>query len=162
MSRSMPRARGRILLGAVSALAILGGPAAAGAMADPGALFTQTNDPGGNVVQRFDRDAGGKLTAAGTFNTGGAGLATLGGRQGAVELSNDESTVYAVNAGSNTISTFHVTRDGLALQDVISSGGIAPDSVDEHGGRVYVLNSGGTPNVTAFRTRDDGTIDPIT
>jgi 6-phosphogluconolactonase len=162
MFRFMPRWRGRTMLGAVSALALLGGPAAAGAMADPGALYTQTNDPAGNVVQKFDRDAGGKLTPAGTFGTGGAGLAALGGRQGAVELSDDESTVYAVNAGSNTISTFRVTRDGLVLEDVTSSGGIAPDSVDEHRGRVYVLNSGGTPNVTAFQTRDDDTLDPIT
>ena len=30
------------------------------------------------------------------------------------------------------------------------SGGVAPTSVDEQDGRVYVLNSGGTPNVTAF------------
>src|SRR3954467_2017463 len=110
MSRPMPRRRGRFVLGASAALAILAGPAAAGAMADPGALYTQTNDPAGNVVQKFDRDAGGKLTPAGTFNTGGGGRAALGGRQGAVELSDDESTVYAVNAGSNTISTFHVTR----------------------------------------------------
>ena len=62
------------MLGAVSALAILGGPTAAGAMADPGALYTQTNDPAGNVIQKFDRDAGGKLTPAGTFATGGSVL----------------------------------------------------------------------------------------
>jgi 6-phosphogluconolactonase (cycloisomerase 2 family) len=89
------------------------------------------------------------------------GLASLGGRQGAVELSDDESTVYAVNAGSNTISAFRVTHDGLALEDVAGSGGIAPDSIDEDQGRVYVLNSGGTPNVTAFRARRDGSLDQI-
>jgi 6-phosphogluconolactonase (cycloisomerase 2 family) len=156
-----PRRRGRAVLGAIAALAFLAGPAAAGAMADPGALFTQTNDPGGNVVQKFDRDAAGKLTPAGSYSTGGAGLAGLGGRQGAVELSDGETTVYAVNAGSNTVSAFRVTRDGLALADVVSSGGAAPASVDERNGRVYVLNSGGTPNVTAFRARSDGTLDAI-
>ena len=105
MSRFSPP-RGRYLLGAAVALAALAGPAAAGAMADPGAVYTQTNDPAGNIVQAFDRDAGGELTPAGTFATGGAGAASLGGRQGAVELSDDESTVYAVNAGSNTVSSF--------------------------------------------------------
>jgi 6-phosphogluconolactonase len=60
---------------------------AANAMASHGALYTQTNDPSGNAVQRFDRARDGSLTPAGTFATGGAGLATLGGRQGAVELS---------------------------------------------------------------------------
>ena len=106
MSRFTPRRRGRFLLGATVALAVLAGPAAAGAMADPGAVYTQTNDPAGNIVQAFDRDARGGLTPAGSFATGGAGSAALGGRQGAVELSDDESTVYAVNAGSNTVSSF--------------------------------------------------------
>jgi 6-phosphogluconolactonase (cycloisomerase 2 family) len=156
----MPPRRGRFVLGATVALAFLGVPAA-GAMADPGALYTQTNDPAGNLVQAFDRDAHGRLTPAGTFSTGGTGLAALGGRQGAVELSDDESTVYAVNAGSNSVSAFGVGRDGLALEDVAASGGIAPDSVDEHRGRVYVLNSGGTPNVTAFRARRDGSLEPF-
>ena len=91
-------------------------------MADPGALYTQTNDPAGNVVQAFDRDARGALTPAGTFATGGVGLAALGGRQGAVELSDDESTVYAVNAGSDSVSAFRVTRDGLELADVVALG----------------------------------------
>jgi 6-phosphogluconolactonase len=142
----------RSLAGAAAALALLAVPAAA--MADPGSLYTQTNDPAGNVVQKFDRDGHGELTPAGSFSTGGTGLASLGGRQGAVELSDDESTVYAVNAGSNTVSAFRVTRHGLTLKDVVSSGGVAPDSVDERHGRLYVLNSGGTPNVTAFRAGD--------
>src|SRR5918993_316648 len=123
----MPPRRGRFVLGATVALAFLGVPAA-GAMADPGALYTQTNDPSGNVVQKFDRNARGELTLAGTSGTGGAGLAALGVRHGAVELSDDGSTVYAVNGGSNTISAFRVTRDGIALEDVLSSGGVAPNS----------------------------------
>ena len=71
MSRWMPH-RGRFALGATVALAVLAGPAAAGAMADPGAVYTQTNDPAANVVQKFDRDARGELTAAGTFAAGAA------------------------------------------------------------------------------------------
>jgi len=156
-----PPRRGRFVLGTTVALALLGGPAAAGAMADPGSLYTQTNDPAGNVVQAFERGARGALEPAGSFATGGAGLASLGGRQGAVELSGDEATVYAVNAGSNTVSALRVTRSGLALEDVAASGGSAPASVDEHHGRVYVLNSGGTANVTAFRARRDGSLEAI-
>jgi len=158
---SLSPRRGRFALGALAAAAFLAGPAAAGAMADPGAVYTQTNDPAGNVVQAFQRDARGELKPAGSVSTGGAGLAALGNRQGAVELSGDESTVYAINGGSNSVSVFDAGRDGLALEDVAPSGGVAPNSVDEHHGRVYVLNSGGTPNVTAFRARRDGSLEQI-
>jgi 6-phosphogluconolactonase len=168
-----PRSR-RLLMGAVAAAALLVGPGAANAMADDGALYTQTNDPAGNVVQKFDRARDGGLTAAGTFATGGVGLDGLGGRQGAIELSDDEDTIFATNAGSNTVSVFRLRdpdddddgrdrggRDGLQLIGTFASGGVAPLSVDEHDGRVYVLNSGGTPNVTAFSTARRGALRPI-
>src|SRR4051812_7573297 len=155
------RRRSRSLLAAAVVSAAVSGSAAAGAMAAPGALYTQTNDPSGNVVQKFDRSAKGQLTPAGTFPTGGAGLASLGGRQGAVELSDDEAFVYAVNAGSDTVTTFRVTADGLQSIGSVASGGSAPISLDERDGRVYVLNSGGTPNLTAFASGIDGTLTPI-
>ena len=89
------------------------------------------------------------------------GSPPLGGRQGAVDLSDDEAFVYAVNAGSNTVTSFRVTRDGLAVVGSVPSGGVTPTSVDERDGRVYVLNSGGTPDVVAFDAGADGTLTPI-
>jgi 6-phosphogluconolactonase len=151
----------RLAVAAVVALGLLAGPAAANAMADQGALFTQTNDPAGNAVQMFDRARDGSLTLAGTFPTGGVGLAELGGRQGAVELSDDEDTLYAVNAGSNTVTAFRVD-DGLEIIGTVASGGVAPTSIDAHRGKVYVLNSGGIPNVTGFTTSRRGALTPIT
>src|SRR3954452_4915156 len=149
--------RGRLLLaGGIVSAALAAGPA--GAMASPGAVFTQDNDPAGNAVQMFERAADGTLSPGRSFATGGAGLATLGGRQGAVELSDDEGYVYAVNAGSNTITTFRVTRDGLQNIGSVPSGGVTPTSIDEQSGRVYVLNSGGTANVTSFAAGHDGTL----
>ena len=130
---------------------------ASSAMAANGAVYTQTNEPAGNAVQRFELGHDGALASAGTFPTGGAGLAVLGGRQGAVELSGDGRRLFAVNAGSNTISVFRAGPDRLELIDQLSSGGIAPVSVASARGRVYVLNSGGTANVAAFE-RGDGTL----
>jgi 6-phosphogluconolactonase len=172
---AFPRWPRSVVAAAVVAVALLAGPAAADAKADSGALFTQTNDPAGNAVQKFDRARDGTLTPAGTFPTAGVGLASLGGRQGAVELSDDERTVYAVNAGSNSVTAFRVRhddddddRDGgkhrgpaLEILGAVSSGGVAPASVDEHRGRVYVLNSEGTPNVTAFTADRRGALRPI-
>ena len=131
------------------------------AMAAPGAVYTQTNAPAGNVVQKFDRGGDGELTLAGTFATNGQGLAALGGRQGAVELSDDQRFVFAVNAGSNTVTSLRVTKSGLEVADVAASGGTAPASVDEHHDRLYVLNSTGTANVTAFTVGKDGKLSPI-
>jgi 6-phosphogluconolactonase len=151
----------RVVLAALAGGLVLAGPASADAMASAGAVYTQTNAPGGNTVQKFDRAADGSLSPAGTFATGGNGLAGLGGRQGAVELSEDEQFVYAVNAGSDSVTAFRVTADGLEIADVAGSGGVAPVSIDERAGIVYVLNSGATPNVTTFTAGAGGTLSPL-
>ena len=109
-----PRSRGRRLLPALAAAIAVAGFASADAMAAPGVVYTQTNDPAGNVVQSFDRGAAGKLGAGVSYPTGDAGSAALPPRQGTVALSTDENAVYAVNAGSNTVTAFRVGDDGLA------------------------------------------------
>src|SRR5689334_19901802 len=110
--RNISVRRSRTLLaGGLLAAAFAAAPA--GAMASPGAVFTQDNDPAGNAVQMFERAADGTLSPGRSFPTGGAGLATLGGRQGAVALSDGGGYVYAVNAGSNTVTTFRVSGEGL-------------------------------------------------
>ena len=133
-------------------------------MASPGALYTETNAATGNAVQKFDRAGDGRLTPAGSFPTGGSGLDSPGGRQGAVALSGD--TVYAVNSGSDSVTAFHVTRSGLRPIGSVSSRGVAPVSVAVRGGRVYVLNSGdtpsrGAPSVATFAAGFGGRLYPI-
>ena len=160
----LPRSRAVLIALALIAATVLAATLSADAMASGdrggGALYTQTNDPGGNSVQRFERGRDGSIAPAGTFATGGAGLAGLGGRQGAVELSDDGRYLYAVNAGSDSVSVFRTGRR-LALVGTVPSGGAAPASIDEDGGHVYVLNSGGTPNVTAFERRHAGALRPV-
>jgi 6-phosphogluconolactonase (cycloisomerase 2 family) len=158
MSVALPRIRAVtvVLAFAVGFLAL-----AANAMASNGVLYTQTNDPAGNNVQRFDRAANGSLTPAGTFATGGVGLASLGGRQGAVALSGDGRYLYAVNAGSDTVSIFRAGHRRTRLIDTVSSRGTAPTSIAERHGRVYVLNSLGTPSVTAYWRLPGGSLRSI-
>jgi 6-phosphogluconolactonase len=154
----LPRIRAvTVLLAAAAAFLLM----ASSAMASRGVLYTQTNDPNGNTVQRFDRAASGSLTPAGTVATGGLGLAGLGGRQGAVELSDDGRYLYAVNAGSDSVSVFRTDTRRTRLIDTVASRGVAPASIDEHDGRVYVLNSGGTPSVTAYWRLPGGSLWPI-
>jgi len=160
MALSLPRSRAVMLLLAVAGV-LLTFASSAMARPDRGVLYTQTNDPAGNAVQRFDRAPDGSLRAAGTFRTGGAGLADLGGRQGAVELSGDGRYLYAVNAGSNSVSVFRNDHRRAKLIDVVSSRGVAPASVAEYRGRVYVLNTGGTPSVSAYVRWFDGSLKPL-
>jgi len=131
----------------------------------PGAVYTLSNQPSGNSVIVFDRAADGTLTLAGSYPTGGAGTGAgptfptmvdpLGG-QGSVVLSQGNRLLFAISAASNQVSAFAVDGDRLDLLNTISSGGTLPVSVAVYGNLVYVLNAGGTPNITGF------TIDPRT
>jgi 6-phosphogluconolactonase len=160
----LTRSRGLMLLLALVAALVLANTIATSALAtngSRGAVYTQTNDPNGNTVQQFERAADGKLSTAATVSTGGVGLATLGGRQGAVALSGDSRFLYAVNAGSNTVSVFRLGHRSPRLVGTVPARGVAPTSIAEDRGRVYVLNSGGTPNVVAFYRWFGGTLKPI-
>src|SRR5215470_12334970 len=79
-----------------------------------GDVYVLTNQVSGNAVMVFHRDAYGVLTPAGSFASGGNGFGSGAdplGSQGAVVLSEDNRLLFAVNAGSNSISVFVVSGD---------------------------------------------------
>jgi 6-phosphogluconolactonase (cycloisomerase 2 family) len=124
-----------------------------------GDVYVLTNQPTGNAVMVFHRDAAGMLTFAGSFASGGKGAGTGAdplGSQGAVVLSEDNHLLFAVNAGSSSISVFSVSGDGLTLLDTVSSGGVEPLSLTVRRDLVYVVNSGGNPNISGFRIEPAG------
>jgi 6-phosphogluconolactonase len=132
-----------------------------------GSVFTMTNSPSGNSVLAYDRGAGGTLTFAGSFSTGGLGLSGLTGtNQGGLALSQDGSWLFVVNAGSNDISVFrvsHTPSTSLTLTDRVSSDGVSPNSVTVFGSWVYVLNAGTLTvagNIAGF-SLSSGTLSPI-
>jgi len=105
-------------------------------------VFVQTNEKGSNRVRAFRRGADGALEQAGEYPTGGAGLGAAHlGSQGSVILTADGRFLLVTNAGSDDISVFAV-QGGLVLVQTAPSDGIAPVSVTEHDGLVYVLNTG--------------------
>ena len=106
------------------------------------------------------RTPNGTLSPAGTYATGGnGGIATPGDEsdrlasQGSLVYDARHRLLFAVNAGSDTVSTFRVRGDRLKLKDIDSSGGGFPASIAVHRDLVYVLNSGGTGVVQGFRIR---------
>jgi 6-phosphogluconolactonase len=128
----------------------------------PGAVFTQTNATSGNAALIYHRSADGSLVAGGSVSTGGTGSGAGLGSQGAVTLSDDGNWLLVVNAGSNEVSSFAVGGNGaLTLRGKASSGGLMPISVTVHDGIVYVVNAGGTGNISGLRLAADGTLSPI-
>ncbi|PYL09225.1 MAG: 3-carboxymuconate cyclase [Verrucomicrobia bacterium] len=134
-----------------------------------GAVYVLTNQSD-NAVMVFSRDAFGMLTPAGEFSTGGAGDPVPQGTdpptdplasQGALILDQSQQFLFAVNAGSNQISVLNISQSGLDLVDVVDSGGVRPISLTVHDNLLYVLNEGGTPNITGFTVGDDGTLTPL-
>lgn len=149
--RALPKVIGFAGLSAAACLSFTA-TASASPSHGPGAVFVQTQNSAGNRIVAYDRGADGSLTQAGSVATGGNG-ATLTGAvvdktasQGALTADRRHRELYAVNAGSDTISVLGVHGDDLKLRQVIDSGGAFPVSVTVHGDIVYVLNArdGGT------------------
>lgn len=131
-------------------------------LGEPGAVYALTNAPGGNEVIAYRRAADGSLAPAGSFATGGAGTGAGLGSQDAVVVSNDRRFLLAVNAGSNSISSFRIEDHGSLMHaHTIYSGGPMPTSIALRGSLVYVLNAGVPNNVSGFRLADSGVLTPI-
>jgi DNA-binding beta-propeller fold protein YncE len=143
--------------GAASAFGGPGGPPFGGGFGQRAApVFVQTDNTAGNQVVVYDSAADGVLTQAGVYDTGGLGGVLAGSvvdhlaSQGSLAYDPAAGELYAVNAGSNTISVFSVFGDRLALRQVIGSGGTFPVSLAVHGGVVYVLNAENGGEVQGF------------
>ena len=116
-----------------------------------GAVFVMTNAASGNEIIAYGRNADGSLEQGRRFTTGGRGSGGVTdplASQGSLTLTEDRSLLLAVNAGSGSISVFRVHGDRLSLVDRVPCGGAEPVAVAQHGNLVYVLNAGGTSNVT--------------
>jgi 6-phosphogluconolactonase len=135
----------------------------AAAQDEHGAVFAMTNAAANNQIDAYSRREDGTLQWTGAFDTGGNGS---GGTvdpltsQGSLTLSTDHRFLFAVNAGSGTISAFAVRGAQLSLLDTVPTGGL-PTSVTQAGDLVYVLNAGSNGSVSGFRILGNGRLLPI-
>ena len=144
-----------------------------------GAVYTETNGIPKNAVVAFAQYSDGSLKQVQTIGTGGKGgnqaqpepgpcLPPPAGQgncpnldtQGEVETGAGGKLVFAVNAGSNSVTSFRVTPGGLVRADVAKSGGVFPLSVTTHGNLLYVLNSNST-SIAGFTFDAAGKLTPI-
>jgi 6-phosphogluconolactonase (cycloisomerase 2 family) len=139
-----------------------------------GAVYTESNDVIANTVVVFDRFQDGTLVKRQSVVTGGVGSPQVTGcggcaildSQTAVVASNDGKLVFAVNAGSDTVSSFRETHSGLQLVDQKPSGGDMPESLALNDHVLYVLNvstantNGTTGNIYGYRVSGNGQLTP--
>jgi 6-phosphogluconolactonase (cycloisomerase 2 family) len=139
-----------IAAGLAAATAVLPVPAASAHEShrhghDGHAVFVQNDDPAGNTVIAYHRSSSGRLEETGRYPTGGRGGVLAGSvvdhlaSEGS--LGYDDGLLVAVNAGSDTITTFAVDGDRLVRRQVLPAGGSFPVSVALHGSRVFVLDA---------------------
>ena len=144
-------------------------------------MTNSTDRVRGNEIAMYNRASNGDLSFVGYFPTGslnvvlpqlGSGpaptaqifeIATNGvlprvvasadglGSSNSLILSQDNSCLFAVNAGSHTISSFRVHNNGLSRVSVADSRGVFPVSLTEFGNTLYVLNSGEAGSLVGFR-----------
>jgi 6-phosphogluconolactonase (cycloisomerase 2 family) len=119
-------------------------------------VFVQTDNLAGNQIVSYDRAHDGTLSLANTYSTGGLGGQLTGSvvdhtaSQGSLVADEDGSNLYAVNAGSNTVSVFSIHGDRLFLKQIISSGGTFPVSIAVQDDLVYVVNALNGGSVQGF------------
>jgi 6-phosphogluconolactonase (cycloisomerase 2 family) len=123
-----------------------------------------TNAAKRNEIIAYNRAANGAIREGARFETGGRGSGGLIDpleSQGSLILNQDHTLLFAVNAGSGTISAFRIAHWRLSLVEVVPSGGSEPNALAQHGDLLYVLNTGGSSNVAGFRLHENGQLIPI-
>jgi len=152
-------------------------------LASVGRLYALTNDADTNAVAVFNRASDGSVVplgglvpltglpatfgpafgygAAPTFPTGGRGTGSALLSQGSVVSGGEGRFLFAVNAGSNDVSSFLVTADGLRRVSTVPSGGLEPRSLTVHGDLLYVANGLGTGTIAGFRVGVNGELSPL-
>jgi 6-phosphogluconolactonase (cycloisomerase 2 family) len=129
-------------------------------------VYIMSNQNPANSILQFQRAANGALSFVREVATGGSGTGANGadplGSQDSLILNGDGQLLVAANAVSNDLSVLNARNGQLTWLSKTSSGGEFPNSVTLSGDLLYVLNSGGTPNLTGFRLDSHGALHWIT
>jgi 6-phosphogluconolactonase (cycloisomerase 2 family) len=134
-----------------------------------GHVYINDNTASRNTIGAFDRHADGALTpmSGSPFAAGGAGIGSIIGSQGALQVTRDGRFLLAADAGSNQLSVLAIANDGKlepTPNSPVDSGGVEPISIAVHGNLVYVANAGnGTTgsNYTGFTLNAAGVLTPL-
>ncbi|MFI4955539.1 MAG: lactonase family protein [Gammaproteobacteria bacterium] len=138
-------------------------------------LYTQTNEQA-NVIVHMVRNTDGSLTVQNRIFTGGVGSngVKFGDAtntsvpdslvsQNSIAVSTDHHTLFVVNAGNNTVSTFAIDQvsGNLNLEKINATAGIFPTSLAFANGHLYVSFEGGSEKLQAYNVGGDGSLNLI-
>lgn len=131
------------------------------------AVFVHTNDPAANGVIVYERATTGLLHEVHRYLTGGKGGSEDGAvadplaSQGSLTYDPRHRVLFAVNAGSDTLTVFAVDGTRLRRLQTVASGGHLPTSVSVVRNLVYVLDAGGAGAISGFRIGAHNRLHPI-
>jgi len=135
-----------------------------------GYLYTESNGVNQNNILCYRQHNDGSLTLEATVASGGNGVGAgplglgLDG-QGALALSENHEWLFAVNAGSNSVSSFQVHNDGsITLAHTEPSHGDIPVSLCCYHHYLYVVHTGSASspsNICGFNVGAGGTLATI-
>ena len=135
-------------------------------------LYSESNSTSNTIVRMGRSSTDGSLTMADSTSTGGVGtngLTVAGtaaaanslGSQFAVTVSSDGKTLFAVNAGDDSISSFSIDSTGkLNLLKKNVTTGTFPNSLAFSKGYLYAAFLG-TSQVIAYKVNSDGSLSAV-
>lgn len=132
-----------------------------------GNVYVMDNNPEDNKLIVYGRYSNGALLRFGAVSTGGFGAGDNFdndplGSQESIIISEDKRALYLVNAGSDSISVFYLTRRGRPiLTQVISSEGDFPVSLTSDGEFLYTVNAGSDGSISGYSIRKNGRLNHI-
>ena len=140
---TFPSSLWRALAAASAALMLSACGGSGGSSVATNQLYAMTNTTA-NTVVHMRRGSDGALTVVDAFATGGAGTNTGPDplvSQGSIVLSSDHRMLFAVNAASNSVSSFSINpaSGGLTLEAVNDTSGNKPVSLAYANDKLYVL-----------------------
>ncbi|HEY4047842.1 MAG TPA: hypothetical protein VGM27_13345 [Acidobacteriaceae bacterium] len=143
-------------------------------------LESNASAPNSNSIYAFRREAAGNLTPlpGSPFLTGGAGVQYSGSNLGPFDSDSEvivnpqQTLLFAVNAGSDSVAVFSIKGDGTLVAvpgSPFASGGNDPVSLAIDGNMLIVVNQSGDfarpstilPNYTILRIGSDGSLAPF-
>lgn len=125
-------------------------------------FYIESNKKSKNTIYVFTQKQTGQIVLEDEVASGGYGTGISLGSQGALCVSKDYDLLFAVNPGSNSVSSFRINPNtgGLKLLFTATTNGQLPNSVTVYGNKLFVLNNLSS-SICGYTFSANGFLSPI-